>query len=65
MGGREGALVFWCFLLNPHRRSPYPNSQLESRDKLRVSCLDAPSGRPIVEVRREEGKERGSKGVRE
>ena len=40
----------WCFVLNPHRRSPYPNSQLELRDELRVSCLDAPSGRPIVEV---------------
>ena len=32
-----GALVLWCFVLNPHRRSPYPNSQLELRDKLRVS----------------------------
>ena len=32
-------LVLWCFSLNPHRRSPYPNSQLESRDKLRVSYV--------------------------
>ena len=31
------ALVLWCFVLNPHRRSPYPNSQLELRNKLRVS----------------------------
>ena len=23
-------LVLWCFVLNPHRRSPNPNSQLES-----------------------------------
>ena len=30
-------LVLWCFVLNPHRRSPYPNSQLELRDNLRVS----------------------------
>ena len=29
--------VLWCFVLNPHRRSPNPNSQLELRDKLRVS----------------------------
>ena len=32
-------VVLWCFSLNPHRRSPYPNSQLESRDKLRESVL--------------------------
>ena len=31
------ALVLWCFVLNPHRRAPYPNSQLELRDKLRMS----------------------------
>ena len=30
-------VVLWCFVLNPHRRSPYPNFQLELRDKLRVS----------------------------
>ena len=46
--------VLWCFVLNPHRRLPYPNSQLESRDKLRVSSLDAPSGRPIECRAREE-----------
>ena len=37
---RESAfpcLVLWCFVLNPHRRSPYPESHLELRDKLRVS----------------------------
>ena len=32
-----GPLVLWCFVLIPHRRSPNPNSQLELRDKLRVS----------------------------
>ena len=31
------SLVLWCFVLNPHRRSPYPKSHLELRDKLRVS----------------------------
>jgi len=33
----EPSLVPWCFVLNPHRCSPYPNSQLELRDQLRVS----------------------------
>ena len=37
LGIAHGPLVLWCFVLNPHRRSPYPNSQLELRDKLRVS----------------------------
>ena len=31
--------MLWCFVLNPHRRSPYPNSQLELRDKLRMSSV--------------------------
>ena len=29
-------MVLWCFVLNPHRRSPYSNFLLELRDKLRV-----------------------------
>ena len=29
-------MVLSCFVLNPHRRSPYPKSHLELRDKLRV-----------------------------
>ena len=32
-------MVLWCFVLNPHRRSPNPNSQLELQDKLRMSSV--------------------------
>ena len=34
---QKPSLVLWCFVLNPHRRSPYPKSHFELRDKLRVS----------------------------
>ena len=29
--------MLWCFVLNPHRRSPYSNFLLELRDKLQVT----------------------------
>jgi hypothetical protein len=48
----SASLVLWCFVLNPHRRSPYPNSQLELRERwcfggAMVLCIKPTSSFPV------------------